>query len=162
MKDAIFGSFAAWVKADNFEGKRRFIQEYSGASWLSRLFADAAVCEEFPMRLRKKVILVLHDFVLNDESIFEENPFLLRSYFCGDENVLNMLKVLFEDADLARMDQALYRQYALRILFRLHQYRPASVGPLFLPVLAAHKSTLQGQISSTDDESLKETLQEEL
>lgn len=27
MKDAIFGSLAAWLKADNFEGKRRFIND---------------------------------------------------------------------------------------------------------------------------------------
>jgi Zn-dependent M16 (insulinase) family peptidase len=27
LKDAIFGSMAAWLKADNFEGKRRFIND---------------------------------------------------------------------------------------------------------------------------------------
>lgn len=27
LKDAVFGSLAAWIKADNFEGKRRFIKD---------------------------------------------------------------------------------------------------------------------------------------
>lgn len=72
------------------------------------------------MRLRKKIILVLHDFVLNDDSIFEEHPFLVRAHYCADQAFLAALKALFENAEVTRMDQALYRQYALRILFRLH------------------------------------------
>ncbi len=27
LKDAVFGSLASWIKADNFEGKRRFIND---------------------------------------------------------------------------------------------------------------------------------------
>ena len=30
VKDAVFGSLAAWMKADNFEGKRRFINDEQG------------------------------------------------------------------------------------------------------------------------------------
>ena len=40
LKDALFGSLSAWLKADNFEGKRRFLGEKQGLDFLKRLLCD--------------------------------------------------------------------------------------------------------------------------
>jgi len=40
LKDALFGSLSAWLKADNFEGKRRFLGEKQGLDFLTRLLCD--------------------------------------------------------------------------------------------------------------------------
>ena len=40
LKDAMFGSLASWIKADNFEGKRRFIQDQQGLEFLTSLVCD--------------------------------------------------------------------------------------------------------------------------
>jgi len=56
LKDAIFGSLAAWIKADNFEGKRRFINEQQGLEFLSSLVSDSSINQAFTMRLKKKVM----------------------------------------------------------------------------------------------------------
>lgn len=42
LKDAIFGSLASWIKADNFEGKRRFIEDQQGLEFLTRLLCDSS------------------------------------------------------------------------------------------------------------------------
>ena len=43
VKDAIFGALSTWMKADNFEGKRRFIRDKEGLEYLSRLMCDSSV-----------------------------------------------------------------------------------------------------------------------
>ena len=43
VKDAIFGSLASWIKADNFEGKRRFINDQQGLGFLVSLVCDGSV-----------------------------------------------------------------------------------------------------------------------
>lgn len=78
LKDAIFGSLASWIKADNFEGKRRFINDQQGLEFLSSLVCNASVNEAFTMRLKKKVLNLINDLVINDDGIYDENPYHVR------------------------------------------------------------------------------------
>ena len=103
VKDAVFGSLAAWIKADNFEGKRRFIREKDGLEFLKRLFCDSAVNANFNMRLKKKVVNLIYDLVVNDDGIFEDNPFHVRQHFCGDQAFLEKLRVTLANAQLSDM-----------------------------------------------------------
>lgn len=134
-KDAIFGSLATWIKADNFDGKRRFINEQQGLEFLKSLFCDTTVNESFNMRLKKKVIILINDLVTNDDGIYAKNPNFVRQTMCADQEFLNRIKNLVEGADLTNMQELQYRDSLLRIIFRLHQYKPDILGPLLVPVL---------------------------
>ena len=120
LKDAIFGSLAAWIKADNFEGKRRFINEHQGLEFLSSLVCDSAINQAFTMRLKKKVMNLVSDLVINDDGIYEENPFFVREHFCNDSEFLTQLQNCLVNADLQNMQEQQYRDTILLIIFRLH------------------------------------------
>lgn len=135
LKDAIFGSLSFWIKADNFEGKRRFINEQQGLEFLSSLICDTTVNEAFTMRLKKKVVNLINDLVINDDGIYEENPHFVRQHFCGDQEFLDKIKNILVEADLRNMQELQYRDSLLLIIFRLHQYKPEVLGPIFTPVL---------------------------
>ena len=88
-KDAVFGSLATWIKADNFDGKRRFINEQQGLEFLKSLFCDTTVNQTFNMRLKKKVINLINDLVINDDGIYEHNPNFVRQTWCADQEFLS-------------------------------------------------------------------------
>ena len=66
MKESVFNCLSSFLKAQNFPGKRKFISEYQGLEFLVRQF----MCAEHAMRLRKKVLMLMYDLVLNDDSIY--------------------------------------------------------------------------------------------
>ena len=148
VKDAVFGSLAAWIKADNFEGKRRFISEKDGLEFLKRLFCDSALNENFNMRLKKKVVNLIYDLVVNDDGIFEDNPFHVRQHFCDDQAFLEKLRVTLTNAQLSDMQELQYRDSVLLIIYGLHQYKPEVVGPLLKPALFLHRGAI---VAVTED-----------
>lgn len=75
-KEAIFGALSSFIRAENFEGKARFIKDYSGLDFLGSLMNDDLASQS--LRLFKKVLTLLNDLVVNDDSIFKGNPFLVR------------------------------------------------------------------------------------
>ena len=159
----MFGSLAAWIKADNFEGKRRFINEQQGLEFLSRLICDASVNQAFTMRLRKKIMILINDLVINDDGIFEENPFFVREHFCADQEFLNQLQSCLVNAELQNLQEQQYRDTILHILFRLHQYKPDLLGPQFTPTLYQHRASLSALIADPSaDQDLKDLLNEEI
>merc|ERR1711879_829208 len=50
-KSSVFSCLTSWLKADNFEGKRRFISEQDGLDFLVRLVCEAGSDAEFNTRL---------------------------------------------------------------------------------------------------------------
>ena len=160
----MFGSLAAWIKADNFEGKRRFITEQQGLEFLSSLVCDSSVNQAFTIRLRKKIMILINDLVINDDGIFEEeNPFFVREHFCGDQDFLNQLQSCLVNAELQNYQEQQYRDTILHILFRLHQYKPDLLGPQFTPILYQHRARLSALIADASaDQDLKDLLSEEI
>ena len=78
-KEAVLSALSSFIRADNFEGKRRFIQEFDGTNFLAGLIcADAKSPEKQSLRLQKKVVIFLNDLVLNDDNIVEEDPCFVR------------------------------------------------------------------------------------
>lgn len=163
LKDAVFGTLATWIKADNFEGKRRFIEEKQGLEYLSRLVCDTNVNQNFTMRLRKKIANLIADLVTNDDGIYEQNPFIVRQHFCNDSAFVNKLIEIVVNSDLSNMQELQLREYMLRILFRLHQYKPQVVGPTVTPALYSHRANILAFIAQPSaDQDLKDMLNEEL
>lgn len=60
--------------------------QFDGLDWLASLLNDDVANES--LRLYKKVLLLALDLITNDDNIIEENPFLVREYFCHSENLL--------------------------------------------------------------------------
>ena len=91
LKDALFGSLSAWLKADNFEGKRRFLSDQQGLEFLTRLVTEAAEDANYNARLRLNIHRLVDDLVLNDDGIFEEQPFYVREHLGQHEEFLRAL-----------------------------------------------------------------------
>ena len=72
------------------------------------------------MRLRKKIMILIKDLVINDDGIFEENPFFVREHFCSDQDFLNQLQSCLVHAELQNLQEQQYRDTILHIIFRLH------------------------------------------
>ena len=73
MKNSVFSCLTAWLKTENFEGKRRFVRDKNGLGLVGRLVFQVVHDEgNFNPRLRLNIHRLLHDLVLNDDDIFEE------------------------------------------------------------------------------------------
>ena len=97
--------------------------------------------------------------MLNDDGIYDENPFFVRAYYCGDQNLLESLKGAVANADLQNMQELQYRDSILRIIFRLHQYKPDVLGPQFTPVLYQHRQNILALMSQPEaDQDLQGAL----
>lgn len=91
VKNAVFSCLTAWLKADNFEGKRRFLSEQQGLEFLTRLVLEAASEANYNAKLRMNIHRLLHDLVLNDDGIFEEQPNYVREHLGQREDFLRAL-----------------------------------------------------------------------
>lgn len=113
------------------------------------------------MRLRRKVVNLINDLVVNDDSIFDENPNHVRQHYCGDRDFLNQLRSNLLSSDLKNMQELQYQDTILRILFRLHQYKPEVLGPELVPALYQHRAAISALIAEPEiDQDLKESLTE--
>jgi len=72
VKNSVFSCLTAWLKADNFEGKRRFISGMQGLDFLNRLVAEAAADANYNARLKLNIHRLVQDLLLNDDGIFED------------------------------------------------------------------------------------------
>ena len=79
-KNAAFTCLTAWLKADNFEGKRRFLSDQQGLELVARLVTEAAGDTNFNAKLRLNIHRLVYDLVLNDDGIFAEQPFHVREH----------------------------------------------------------------------------------
>jgi len=83
----VFGALSSFIRAENFDGKRRFIKEFKGLDFLSSLLSDQVM--ESSLRLYKKVLILAEDLVANDDFIDKSNPVSVRDYFSKQSKVLS-------------------------------------------------------------------------
>ena len=102
------------------------------------------------MRLKKKVVNLINDLVINDDGIYDENPHFVRQHFCSDQEFLDKIKNILVEADLRNMQELQYRDSLLLIIFRLHQYKPEVLGPIFTPVLYQHRANITALIADPE------------
>jgi len=61
------------------------------------------------------------------------------------------------------MQEQMYRDTILLIIFRLHQYKPDLLGPQLTPILYQHRASLSALIAEPQvDQDLKDMLNEEI
>lgn len=102
MKESVFGSLAAFLKAENFEGKRRFITEYEGLEFLVRQTCSEEAAS-YSLKLQKKIMNLVYDFVINDDSIFEHDAFFVRNTLGANTQLMNRLQYIIVNADLENL-----------------------------------------------------------
>ncbi len=90
VKEALFTALSCFLKAENFDGKRLFIRDFDGLAFLTRL-----ICYDFSLRMRKKVLMLLNDLVMNDDRIFGNDAtgdkYFVRRFFTHRDDVINKL-----------------------------------------------------------------------
>lgn len=118
-KEAIIGALSSFLRAENFNSKREFVGTMGGLQFLAVVINN----KEFSMRLHKKVLILMHDLLINDENIFEENPKQVRSTFGNDMGVLDSMLEHFETASVDLQSSQFWdtREYILRNIFRIFQ-----------------------------------------
>jgi len=83
-KEAVLGALSSFLRAENFNSKRQFIEKMGGLQFL----ASQLLNKDFSVRMHKKVLILMHDLVVNDENIFEDRPQMVRSTFGKQMDVL--------------------------------------------------------------------------
>jgi len=86
-KEAVFGALSSFLRAENFNSKREFINKMGGLQFL----ASSILSDKSTLRLQKKILILMYDLVLNDEMIFEEQPTLVRKTLGEQMGVLEQL-----------------------------------------------------------------------
>lgn len=128
MRDAILGCLSMFLKAANFDGKRKYIFECNGLQQLSiwlRLDGDEAIARlgqgAVQRKIRMKLLNLLNDLVLNDDNINLEDPFYVRDQVNNDALLVQHLLDIISNANVEAPQEALLREYTLNTLYRLYQ-----------------------------------------
>lgn len=119
---------SGFIKAENFDGKRQFIEKFDGLNFLQSLMTDEVASTS--VKLYKKVLICACDLIVNDDTIFKEQPFMVREFFARSEQIYGMLikAVSHERAQIEDVKMFDVRLWTLRILFRLHQHKAEEIG----------------------------------
>lgn len=118
---SLMGALSAFLRADNFNSKQQFIGNMGGLQFLGALLLD----KSSSTKMYRKTIILMHDLAINDESIFDENPTIVRKTFGQQMGILERLMELMTDKE--KLEDKQYwdlREYTLRILFRVFQVCP--------------------------------------
>lgn len=62
-KEAVFGALSSFLRGNNFKAKKEFLRDFAG---LHYLLAVILTSENVSLRLAKKAVFLMHDFVIND------------------------------------------------------------------------------------------------
>jgi len=66
-KEAALGALSSFLRAQNFNSKRHFVEHMNGLNFLESLMSEESVS----VRIQRKALILLYDLVLNDEHIIE-------------------------------------------------------------------------------------------
>lgn len=104
------------------------------------MFLIGLLCSEDPLvqttRMQKKVLILMNDLIINDDGILSDNPYLVRTVFGINKELIEKLLSMFgESVDFTNVQMIQHREYALKILFRMHQYMPKTLGPQVVPAM---------------------------
>lgn len=91
-------ALASFLKADNFEGKARFVSYFEGLEFISREIVLTHTTDQ--LRLKKSIFALMNDLIVNDEGIIPEAPTSVRTYFAGRDDVLSVLLAILSEANL--------------------------------------------------------------
>lgn len=142
MKEIILGALLAYIKAENFDAKRKFLFFYEGIETLSNWVIEDAK-QPSPInpqqrKIRLKLVQFLNDITTNDDSILrykrqsaqdfkagkKRQPFSARVEFGNSMELIKSLLTQFEEADLSAVPNYQLREYTLGCLMRIYRKSP--------------------------------------
>jgi hypothetical protein len=108
-REAVISAISSLLRGINTDGKRMFLKEYGGIEFLKGAIVDGAE----HLRLSKKLVLLLFDFVYNDALVLHEgNPAFIRHSLCTDPAFLQTLLSFVTPATTHLLD---YQAHDLRL-----------------------------------------------
>jgi len=95
-KEAVMGAISSFIRSENFDGKREFIGKMGGLQFLAANLHE----KTNSIRLLKKILILMYDLALNDDTIFEENPTMVRKTIGEQMNIMDrMIELLMEASE---------------------------------------------------------------
>ena len=148
-REAVFGALSSFLRAENFNSKREFINKMGGLQFL----ASSILNEKYTLRLQKKILILMYDLVLNDEMIFEEQPTLVRKTLGEQMGVMERLIEILQKSSQEISDNKQWdlREYTLRVLFRIFQICKDKLESN-AEFLTAHIANLSNQMESCQED----------
>ena len=113
-KEPVLGALTAYLRGNNFVGKRDYIQKVDGLNQLAK-----NLCEFDERKIRIKLIQLCNDLVMNDDSIFDFG-FKVRDYFIENDALLKTLFSIIVDTKFEVAHTAQQREFTLAILQRIN------------------------------------------
>lgn len=139
-REAVIGALSSFIRSENFVGKREFISKMGGLQFLSATLHEKNNQSD---RLLKKVLILMYDLLLNDDTIFEENPKMVRETFGKQMSVTDkMIELLMDSSqNITKAGTWDLREYILLCLFRILQVCPELIEK-YAAALNQHKINL--------------------
>lgn len=121
-KQAVFAALSSFLRANNFEGKRLFIEKEGGLQFLHAILKE----ESTPRRLQKKVLFLLHDIVNTSADTFPSSPNFVRGVLASQPEFTGRLIDILVAASLDLQDAQGWdiRENIIRILAKLILVNP--------------------------------------
>ena len=115
MKEAFLTSLSQFLKANNFDGKKLFVRDFSGLDTMSKLVCD----DHASLRLKKRALFLLSDLLAYDEHIMGTS-FFVRTFFTHRNDVIDQVIRYVRESDLDFTPELQLREYSLNILYYLY------------------------------------------
>ena len=100
----MLGSLLAFLKAENFAGKVKFIEELDGLNLMCKWVCECKEREDNKYgnkaqmrKIRLKLLQLLYDLCLNDDSIMP-GGYHIRDTYCQHESLLTTLLSIIKNA----------------------------------------------------------------
>ena len=129
MSEAIFTSISTLIKAENFDGKRRYIKDFDGLGQLTRLLLS-----DCSIRYRRKQLSLLVDLLMFDQYIIPENKLHTRQYFGGNGDVVEKLLEIVDTTGFDVYPEIQVRELALKCLFYIYQVHGKELAHIVEPL----------------------------
>jgi len=148
-REAVFNSLSSFLRSENFPAKREFISKMGGLQFLAATLHEKSNSE----RLLKKVLILMYDLVLNDESIFEDSPTMVRKTFGEQMKIVDRLfEILMEASKQIGVPSTWdLREFTLRTMFRIFQICPELLAK-WTPLLNQHKANLIAPLKESNQD----------
>ena len=116
LQEAVLNALASYLKGNNFPGKRVYIADMNGYQQLARELQ----AKDTDRKVRVKLVQILNDFVLNDDSILDFG-FRIRNELTADLKTMTCLTDIIKNSDVKNTASVSLREFVLNIFMRIYQ-----------------------------------------
>ena len=120
-REGIISAISSYLRGINTDGKREFLADYSGLTFLKAALHSSVT----QIRLSKKLVMLLQDLVINDHLImFGGNPCAVRNAISNDKTFMDILMQQINSGPVDDYQMNDLRDSILSIFEHLAIYKP--------------------------------------